>query len=88
MDSNSKIIGQQYFTPQIRSEVPAQTAYQAIQSAPTWMKRIRGQCDLTPSIIDNIIEAIERQKLAGGGDGSVKKGRGSHGWELVNTHDY
>ena len=35
------------------------------------------------SAISKIIAALERKKLSGGGDGSVKKGKGSHAWEFA-----
>ena len=64
------------------------TPYQALQQAPEWMKKTWGSLPLVEEDIDKIIKTLERDKLTGGGDGSVKYGIGSHAWEFCDRFDY
>ena len=68
----------------IQPKIPT-TPYQALQLAPDWMKRTWGSIPITEASVTKIIDSLERNKLMGGGDGSVKLGIGSHAWEFTDT---
>lgn len=42
-----------------------------------------GQHNITNENLTKIIKALERNRLTGGGDGSVKGNKGSHAWEFT-----
>ena len=50
---------------------------------PEWIKRIWGSTPLTPEAVDKTLKSLERNKLMGGGDGSVKYGIESHALEFT-----
>jgi len=86
--NDSQIFGTQTILHQDHEQPRIINPFDRITSSPAWMKRIWGQHQLTPETINKIIKAIENGSLIGGGDGSVKHGRGSHAWEFAHKNDF
>ena len=66
-----------------KKEQEYKTAYQAILQAPAWIRRVWGSTPPTANEVKEILRVLEKNKLMGGGDGSVKYGVGSHAWEFT-----
>ena len=83
-DRNGKILGR---APPVNDEDENQSectaAYRSLMDAPGWMKRTWGSIPFTEQNLQHVMEAIEKNGLTGGGDGSVKYGIGSHAREFA-----
>ena len=88
LSKNCKILGTQHIRHSHMTSILATTVVESIKQSPRWMKRIWGNVNLDEKTLNKIIETINANKLVGGGDGSVKYGKGSYAWEFVHAFDY